>query len=427
MAGGKGSRMTDLTSAKAKCLLPVGNVPLVWYPLYMLQTDGFTEAVVIVPDSAKSEVSKIPERFGLTIKLDVVGIPGQEELGTADSLRRVADKLTGSNILVLSGDLILEQGTRSLVDKHLMNRAALTALLTKPIFDLKNIAVPGPKSTKFKKERDLIGLSGDQLSLFTAEADVEEEVVISNKVLRANPRMTVHTNLLDAHLYIFQKWVCDFIIADKNISTIKGELLPILVKKQFGKSNKAKGEGNAEVSSDRPRLLDFIPENNKFNTPTHQTRYGCYAFKSKDEGVCLRVNTVPSYWEANKPSIYGGILTQAKMSAISSKAEVGEKANLTDCKIGFNCTVSNKTTLTNVVLGAGSTVDEKVRITNCVIMDNVTVGSGCNLQDSIICDNSTLSGKVTVKGSIVGRGQVLAEGADHENQLLLDKDRMMEV
>ena len=26
----QGSRMTDLTSGKAKCLLPVGGVPLVW-------------------------------------------------------------------------------------------------------------------------------------------------------------------------------------------------------------------------------------------------------------------------------------------------------------------------------------------------------------------------------------------------------------
>ena len=53
----------------------------------MLQSAGFTEAIVIVPESARSEVAKLPEKYGLYLKLDIVGIPGQEDMGTADSLR----------------------------------------------------------------------------------------------------------------------------------------------------------------------------------------------------------------------------------------------------------------------------------------------------------------------------------------------------
>jgi len=282
-------------------------------------------------------------------------------------------------------------------------------------------------TTKFKKERDLIGLSGDQLCLFTAEADVEEEVAISNKVLRAHPRITIHTNMLDAHLYIMKKWVCDYIVSDRNISTIKGELLPILVKKQFSKTKQLANESEQmDLNRDRIKLLDFVPDNNSFHSES-KSRYDCYAYQSKETGICLRVNTVPSYWEANKANIHGGMLARANMLAISPKAEVGEKANLTNCKLGFNCSVSNKTTLSNVSLGAGCRVEEKVRIANCIIMDNVTIASGANIQDSIICDNCSVSGKVTVKASIVGRSQTLEEGAVHENQLLLDTDRMMEV
>ena len=168
MAGGKGSRMTDLTSGKnpipdsrcgvsslslgkAKCLLPVGNLPLVWYPLNMLQSNGFTEAIVIVPDSAKSEVHKIPGLYNLNIKLDIVGIPGHEELGTADSLRLISEKLTGTDIVIVSGDLMVEEGMRGMVDMHRMKNAAFTAMLAKPMFDVKNVVVPGAKSTKYKK------------------------------------------------------------------------------------------------------------------------------------------------------------------------------------------------------------------------------------------------------------------------------------
>ena len=41
MAAGKGSRMTELTARKAKCLLPVANLPLVWYPIQLVEKSGF--------------------------------------------------------------------------------------------------------------------------------------------------------------------------------------------------------------------------------------------------------------------------------------------------------------------------------------------------------------------------------------------------
>lgn len=41
MAAGGGSRMTDLTYNTPKAMLPVGNRPLIWYPLNLLERVGF--------------------------------------------------------------------------------------------------------------------------------------------------------------------------------------------------------------------------------------------------------------------------------------------------------------------------------------------------------------------------------------------------
>ena len=65
-----------------------------------------------------NEVMKLPERCGLSLRLEVVGISGQEDMGTADSLRLVADKLTGADILVVAGDLVMEESLRGIVDLH---------------------------------------------------------------------------------------------------------------------------------------------------------------------------------------------------------------------------------------------------------------------------------------------------------------------
>lgn len=41
LAGGRGTRLPELTGDRPKCLLPIGPFPLIWYPLQMLQKHGF--------------------------------------------------------------------------------------------------------------------------------------------------------------------------------------------------------------------------------------------------------------------------------------------------------------------------------------------------------------------------------------------------
>ena len=41
LAAGQGSRMRDLTSKCPKAMLPIGNKPMMYYPIKMLQEAGF--------------------------------------------------------------------------------------------------------------------------------------------------------------------------------------------------------------------------------------------------------------------------------------------------------------------------------------------------------------------------------------------------
>ena len=291
------------------------------------------------------------------------------ELGTADSLRFVHEKLTGGDVMIVSGDVILDdEDVRGLVELHRTRSAAMTCLLSRSSVDLKAVSVPGAKTTKYKREGDLIGMKEDRLVFFTAEADVEEEEVrVSSKVLQRVGNFTVNSNLVDAHIYIFKKWICDYIASDKNISTIKGELLPILVRKQFSKA-KTDPEDCAEKSS----LVDFVVSDG-FPSPKmdfSNSLYSCFAYIS--EAPCYRVNTMPTYWHCNNI-----LKTDTK---VDPSAVVGEKAALTGCSVGRDCCIADKTTLTGVSLGQGCQIEEKVRIINSVLMDNVLVKTGSVLE-----------------------------------------------
>ncbi len=105
-----------------------------------------SEVLVITHEQCRSEVSSLPKRLGLDLKLDVCCVPN-DELGTADALRAVHDRLCAQRILVVSSDLVTDLQLQHLTDLHRVNGAALTALFSRSRPDsLKNIPVPGPKS-----------------------------------------------------------------------------------------------------------------------------------------------------------------------------------------------------------------------------------------------------------------------------------------
>ena len=80
----------------------------------------------------------------------------------------------------------------------------------------------GPK-VKVKRDRDFIGIDmlkkagscAGQLCLWSSEADIGEEVSVKRTMLQEHANLKVFSNLLDAHFYIFEKWVLDFIAHDE--------------------------------------------------------------------------------------------------------------------------------------------------------------------------------------------------------------------
>lgn len=117
LAAGRGSRMYPLTEGCPKCLLPVANRPLIWYPVQLLERRGFqgelacrttwhiyrlspytlyrSEAVVVVREAESREVSEALNQLvsGGGLAFSLVPIPDSEDWGTADSLRHLRGKL----------------------------------------------------------------------------------------------------------------------------------------------------------------------------------------------------------------------------------------------------------------------------------------------------------------------------------------------
>jgi len=215
LAGGKGSRMTELTADQPKCLLPIANVPMIWYPLQILERSGFKEAIIIVSELTKFEVSASIDKLNLKIKTEIVGIQGAEDLGTVDSIRLIHEKIY-TDFLVISCDLITNVDILEVLNVYRKHNASITALMLPVVKVPDNFTTPGPKN-KQKPETDLIGIDNNtgRLIFLASASDFEETINISQKLLRKHTSFTIHSKLMDAHLYVINKWILDFLIHNK--------------------------------------------------------------------------------------------------------------------------------------------------------------------------------------------------------------------
>ncbi|KAJ8966790.1 hypothetical protein NQ317_001729 [Molorchus minor] len=376
LAAGKGSRMSEITTGKPKCLLPVGPRPLVWYPLHKLQSAGF---------------SGYSRKIDLDIKIEYVTISDNEDLGTADSLRLISDKLK-SDVIVLSCDIVSDVNLRSVIDLFRTHDASIASMLLHPQ-PKESIVVPGPKS-KHKPERDLIGIDEEtsRLVFLASASDFEGELPLPISLLRKHTNLKMYSNLIDTHVYVLKNWVIKYLKSDDKFMSLKGELLPHIIKKQLSKPPKpvetkdsilnTKDSGDIFAFAREDELNLWIREASSYNDHIgdmkpayHNDSIRCFAFIAPKDTFGVRVNTLSVYWSLNAKiidkwsKITGGkelILKSPK--AIITSTQVDEK-----CVVWEGTKLNEKTSFKNSIIGANSEVSSFSRVFNSVVMNNVII------------------------------------------------------
>ncbi|XP_052066030.1 translation initiation factor eIF-2B subunit gamma-like [Mytilus californianus] len=447
MAAGEGSRMTDLTSKCPKALLPVGNMPMIWYPVNMLERAGFEEAIVIVLQSTLNEIQKtLVDIHGVKMKLLFEPIP-DNDLGTADSLRNLKGKIK-TDVLVISCDLITDLSLHHIANVHRTYNASVTMLLSTVPQQYLDIAPPGVKSRK-RSEKDFIGFDekGDRVLFMASEADLEDTVTFRKSVLKRHPFINIKSGLTDCHLYLMKKWVIDYLSTSQSLSSIKSELIPYLVKKQFSKPKQEMPNTNQSVISEdtKPDIFSFSSEDplaqevqemstwidhqGDMEDCYHDNKIRCYAYV-QDGGFCVRANTLSAYSESNKqiPKILQNIAPKLEITNIHPAATVKNKSQVgTECLVAEGTTLGEKSSVKRAIVGKHCKIGDKCKIANSVIMDYVNILDGCSVTGSIVGSNVHIHEKCEIKDCIVGAGQSLNAMGQFTNEAIVDIDKMMEI
>ncbi|CAK9302496.1 unnamed protein product [Gordionus sp. m RMFG-2023] len=480
MAAGRGSRMLDLTSKIPKPLLSIANKPLIWYSVNYLEKSGFEEVTIVTLESLKEDIFRaLVEENDVQIVLNIIGIKDDNEWGTADSLRFIADKINCDNILVISCDTITFIPLQLLANVHRTKDSSLTVLLTSRPSQIPDANI-GPKS-KIKYERDIIGLNDEErLLIYGAEADFEDKIILKHSFLINYPNFNIYTTLMDCHMYMIKKWIITYIIENKKISSIKGDLIPKLIQKrpkilvsQYSSDNLNKsfstqssalnyitknldltiindnsdnlgssyltpslqmGDSINNTLSNSPKqsaicydlaskpYLDTFYKNTETQEKSHTLpNFFAYVY-SEIPSSCIRVHTFHEYCLANK-------LVAKSSQMFFDDQKLQHKSNLPpDANIHISndslleqCTLKENVNIKKSIIGKHCSFENNVKITNSIIGNHVIIRENSNINNSVILNHCELGKNCEIKDSFIGCSQNLPDKSKMVNEELLDR------
>ena len=125
LAGGVGSRMSPLTKAVNKQLLPIYDKPLIYYPLSILMLSGIRDILIIVNKGQISQFSKILND-GSNIGIKITFLEQEKPGGLPEAFIIGKDFIQKDNVALILGDNFFygQSLTKKLLDSTKLKKGA---------------------------------------------------------------------------------------------------------------------------------------------------------------------------------------------------------------------------------------------------------------------------------------------------------------
>ncbi|RSM05811.1 hypothetical protein CEP52_006088 [Fusarium oligoseptatum] len=473
---GPGSSFPTFTSnpdENPKALLPIANRPMVWYPIDFCYRMGITSITLICPPTASAALTTAlntnPYLTALPLPRPDILSPADldQNTGTAEILRlpEIRELITG-DFVVLPCDLVCELGGEKLLQSWMVS--GMTRKTTTPVkgentdfvatTPLPKSPVTPPKGSLFSSLSKVVySMPTDSLNDLTEE---RKGFPVRHGLLRAHPRIRMFTTHRDAHIYIFPRWVLDFIKENERLESIGEDVIGWWAKAgwQSGLAEKLKmdsvcGLGRVEETAENSHEGAASPRDHSPDGKLglEQTSPNANAFSSAMPGISIegessspdkrapfevppivayvhtaggsaplirRVDTAQlllaiSLQLAKLPSLEEtgpeGASPYAHAKKIAYPEGVKPRTTITkqDSLIAENVTVEEKTSIKECVVGANSQINEGAKLSQCLLMEGVVVGKACKLTRCILG-----------KRCVIGDGSVLTDCEVQENLLV---------
>lgn len=444
------------------------------------------EITLVCPPSAakamRAAMNTNPYLTGLPFPKPDILSPAElsQTTGTAEILRlpEIRKTITG-DFVVLPCDLVCELSAEQLLQAWMVKAASVTDLLDADGFTngtqarhsggigvwyetKTNVTVKGeetdfiataplPQSAVAPPKGSI--LANVSKVVYTMPTDSLKDLTEDRKalplrhgLLRANPRLRMLTTHRDAHIYIFPRWILDFIQDNEQFESIGEDVVGWWAKAGWqtglaeklrikSSCNECKGEEDDESITESVASPQHHAQTSGSADCTHKSRE-----ESVSDSAAFPVPPILAYIHSTKKQEIGSLIRRVdtaqlllaislQIAKLPSLEEAGNeptspfaharkvaypegvkpRTTITkqDSLIGENVTVEEKTSIKECVIGTGCQIQEGAKLSQCLLMDGVVVGKGCKLTKCILG-----------KRSIIGDGSVLTDCEVQENLIV---------
>ena len=143
--------------------------------------------------------------------------------GSADCLRAVSDRIRG-DFICLHSDFISQYSLGRLATMHKLSCSDITMMLIVASKDMKRDEV----------DDEFLGICDNgRIVMKLSKLEVGENIVFPKALLHRAPTLALRQDLIDVGIYFMSHWIIELLIDNKKITSIKSDLLPYLIQRQF--------------------------------------------------------------------------------------------------------------------------------------------------------------------------------------------------
>lgn len=125
LAGGNGNRLQPFTFYTSKHLLPIDNVPMIFYPLKNLQLIGVKKVFLIVNSEHVDQWNGLLSKYDF--EMEVIPVIQDRPLGIPAAIQCCSEMILGNSFLVALGDnLIIAANFLNKFSENLKNESSVT-------------------------------------------------------------------------------------------------------------------------------------------------------------------------------------------------------------------------------------------------------------------------------------------------------------
>ncbi|GJJ06382.1 hypothetical protein Clacol_000573 [Clathrus columnatus] len=438
---GYGNSLTPLTNdhketASPKALLPIGNKPMITFPLTWLEDAGVTNVLLICPYSHRAAIahhihSGISSSFS-TLRIDIQTYEDDNPpVGTCAVLRRFSSRIQ-SDFVILPCDFIPPP---NLLLSTVLNRyrANIDQLLISTLF----FQVPNDDEEKNCEDPQILPLVAyDEHSKTLLHVDYNtdmeaDELTLHMRLLWKYPKVRIATRFADSHIYVCRRSILTVLALKPTLESFREDFLPFLCKTQYRKGKRFRWESVLNESTNVPNYphshsissratsrassAPVSPITKVSNTSKSDIRCGIEIYTLKD-GLAGRANTLKSYTRLNHALLHSGssrTTPNGNLQNIDAKAQISS-----DCIIGPSARISERTSVKQSIIGQHCVIGRHVRISNSIVLDHVVIEDGAKIDGCILGRSAHIGAKAELSKCVTQPGYEVDAGAAIKNEKL---------